>query len=256
MKTVGLIGCGAIGTVLAEAIERKLVICDELIVFDVDLSKAEQLKKALKFPVTIVQSFEELLRRKPTVIVEAASQQAATEYDAARSLAEEQKDPLRAGVYNFNLGLALQQLGQNERAVKAFQRSKEQNRAASRPSLEARATLYQGIALTSINRTSKEPIALFEAAAKAFEQLKEDRYAGASYWYMAQQTAFTGDMAGAAKITEKAIPFLVSAGDKTTLATCYELVAQVYSLSTSEEEKAKAEKYKKLAEQIRKEIGK
>ena len=80
MKTVGLIGCGAIGTVLAEAIERKLVVCDELIVFDVDLAKAQQLKKALKFPVTIVASFEELLKRKPTVVVEAASQQAAKDY--------------------------------------------------------------------------------------------------------------------------------------------------------------------------------
>lgn len=47
MKTVGLIGCGAIGTVLAEAIERGLVICDELIVFDVDKARAEQLKKLL-----------------------------------------------------------------------------------------------------------------------------------------------------------------------------------------------------------------
>ena len=82
MKTVGLIGCGAIGTVLAEAIERKLVVCDELIVFDVDMAKAQQLKRALKFPVTIVASFEELLKRKPTVIVEAASQQAAKDYFA------------------------------------------------------------------------------------------------------------------------------------------------------------------------------
>ncbi len=80
MKTVGLIGCGAIGTVLAEAIERKQIKCDELIVFDVDVARAEQLKKALKFPVTITMSFDELLKRKPTVIVEAASQQAAREY--------------------------------------------------------------------------------------------------------------------------------------------------------------------------------
>jgi aspartate dehydrogenase len=80
MKTVGLIGCGAIGTVLAEAIERKLVKCDELIVFDVAMAKAEQLKRALNFPVTIVNSFDALLDRKPTVIVEAASQQAAKEY--------------------------------------------------------------------------------------------------------------------------------------------------------------------------------
>ncbi len=80
MKTVGVIGCGAIGTVLAEAIERRLVVCDELIVYDLDLAKAEQLKKSLKFPVTIVVSFDELLKRRPTVIVEAASQQAAKDY--------------------------------------------------------------------------------------------------------------------------------------------------------------------------------
>jgi aspartate dehydrogenase len=77
---VGLIGCGAIGTVLAEAMERKLVVCDELVVFDVDASKAEKLKAALKFPVTITRSLDELLALKPKVIVEAASQQAAKEY--------------------------------------------------------------------------------------------------------------------------------------------------------------------------------
>jgi aspartate dehydrogenase len=80
MKTVGLIGCGAIGTVLAQAIERKLIACDELVVYDFERAKAEQLKKILQFPVTIVASFEELLQRKPSVIVEAASQQAARDY--------------------------------------------------------------------------------------------------------------------------------------------------------------------------------
>ena len=44
---VGLIGCGAIGTVLAEAIERKLVVCDELVVYDFDASKAQKLKNAI-----------------------------------------------------------------------------------------------------------------------------------------------------------------------------------------------------------------
>jgi aspartate dehydrogenase len=79
-KKVGLIGAGAIGTVLAEAIERKLVVCNELVVYDFDASKAEKLKHALKFPVTLVGSFEELLAAKPDVIVEAASQAAAKEY--------------------------------------------------------------------------------------------------------------------------------------------------------------------------------
>ena len=75
-----MIGCGAIGTVLAEAIERKLVVCDELVVYDVDASKAQKLKSALNFPVTIVESVDELLAQKPKVIVEAASQQAAKDY--------------------------------------------------------------------------------------------------------------------------------------------------------------------------------
>jgi aspartate dehydrogenase len=77
---VGLIGCGAIGTVLAEAIERRLVVCDELVVYDVEASKAQKLKSALNFPVTIVESVDELLALKPKVIVEAASQQAAKDY--------------------------------------------------------------------------------------------------------------------------------------------------------------------------------
>src|SRR5271169_70355 len=77
---VGLIGCGAIGTVLAEAIQRKLVICDELVVYDFDDSKAQKLKSAIKFPVTIVESLDELLAVKPKVVVEAASQQAAADY--------------------------------------------------------------------------------------------------------------------------------------------------------------------------------
>ncbi len=80
MKTVGLVGAGAIGTVLAEAIERKLIACDELIVFDVDLGRAQELKKKLNFPVSVAPTFDELLNGRPTVIVEAASQQAANEY--------------------------------------------------------------------------------------------------------------------------------------------------------------------------------
>jgi aspartate dehydrogenase len=80
MKTVGLIGAGAIGTVLAEAIARKLVICDELIVYDIDAAKSAKLKKSLRFPVTSAAGFEELLQRKPRVIIEAASQQAAKDY--------------------------------------------------------------------------------------------------------------------------------------------------------------------------------
>ena len=79
-KKVGLIGCGAIGTVLAEAIERKLVDCDELVIFDVDTTKAQKLKASLKFPVKIAGTVDELLAAKPKVVVEAAGQQAVREY--------------------------------------------------------------------------------------------------------------------------------------------------------------------------------
>ena len=65
---------------LAEAIERKLVVCDELVVFDVDAAKAQKLKSALKFPVKIVANVDELLASKPKVVVEAAGQQAVREY--------------------------------------------------------------------------------------------------------------------------------------------------------------------------------
>ncbi|MGA3061299.1 MAG: aspartate dehydrogenase [Candidatus Bathyarchaeia archaeon] len=77
---VGLIGCGAIGIVLAKAIERKLVVCDEMIVFDFDASKAQTLKNKLNFPVTLVSNIDELIALNPKVVVEAASQQAAKDY--------------------------------------------------------------------------------------------------------------------------------------------------------------------------------
>ena len=80
MKRVGLIGCGAIGTVLAEAIERKLIVCDDLVVFDIDVSKSQKLKDALQFPIRIVANIDELFAAKPNPIVEAAGQQAVQEY--------------------------------------------------------------------------------------------------------------------------------------------------------------------------------
>jgi len=80
VKKVGLIGCGAIGTVLAEAIQRKIVACDELVVFDIDVDQAIKLKNLLTFPVKIVPTFDELLEAKPKVIVEAAGQGAVHQY--------------------------------------------------------------------------------------------------------------------------------------------------------------------------------
>jgi aspartate dehydrogenase len=79
-KRVGLIGAGAIGTVLAEAIQRSLITCDELVIYDVDLQRAQNLKNKLQFPTKIVDNIDALIAQKPKVIIEAASQQAITEY--------------------------------------------------------------------------------------------------------------------------------------------------------------------------------
>jgi aspartate dehydrogenase len=80
VKKVGIIGCGAIGTLLAEAVETGIVKCDALILYDYNGEKAEKLQKSLTVPTKIVRNVDEMIKLKPHVIVEAASQQAAREY--------------------------------------------------------------------------------------------------------------------------------------------------------------------------------
>lgn len=80
MKTVGIIGCGAIGTLIAQAVQDGIVPCDRLILFDIDKPKAERLRGTLGFPTAVAASFEEMIKLRPTVIVEAASIQAARDY--------------------------------------------------------------------------------------------------------------------------------------------------------------------------------
>ena len=80
MKRVGVIGCGAIGTIIAEAFERRTLACDELVLYDYELERAEKLKSQLHFPTRVVLSLDEMLKLHPKVVVEAASQQAARDY--------------------------------------------------------------------------------------------------------------------------------------------------------------------------------
>jgi aspartate dehydrogenase len=79
VKSVGIIGCGAIGTLIAEAVEKGIVPCDRLMLYDIDKSKSEKLERRLHIPATVTTGVEEMIKLKPTVIVEAASQQAARE---------------------------------------------------------------------------------------------------------------------------------------------------------------------------------
>jgi len=80
IKKVGLIGCGAIGTLVAQAIEKKIVLCDELIIYDNIQNKAITLKNSIDFPAIVVKNLDEMLQLKPKIIVEAASQKAVKDY--------------------------------------------------------------------------------------------------------------------------------------------------------------------------------
>lgn len=80
MKTVGIVGCGAIGTLIANAVEKRIVACDKLILYDFDTPKAYKLSTLVKTPAIVVNSFDEMINHKPTVIVEAASQEAVKRY--------------------------------------------------------------------------------------------------------------------------------------------------------------------------------
>jgi aspartate dehydrogenase len=80
VKTIGIIGCGAIGTLIGEAAEKGIVPCDRLILYDLDKSKAEKLRKSVHLSTIATASVDEMIQLKPTVIVEAASQQAVREY--------------------------------------------------------------------------------------------------------------------------------------------------------------------------------
>jgi aspartate dehydrogenase len=80
VKKVGIIGCGAIGSLIAEAVDERIVECDELILYDSDMEKAERLQESLSTATIVVANLDEMLQLCPAVIVEAASQQAAREY--------------------------------------------------------------------------------------------------------------------------------------------------------------------------------
>lgn len=80
MKKVGIIGCGAIASLVAEACDNGTVKCDELILYDYNNEKAQKLQKSLSIASRIVRSVDEMIQRRPAVVIEAASQEAVKEY--------------------------------------------------------------------------------------------------------------------------------------------------------------------------------
>ncbi len=89
---VGLIGCGSIGTIIAEAIDKGTVGDVELIVvYDIVKEQAEKLISKLSKKPIIAKSADELIRRRDLqLVVEAASQEAVRQY--ALRVLEEDKD--------------------------------------------------------------------------------------------------------------------------------------------------------------------
>lgn len=77
---VGIIGCGAIGSLIAKAADDGIVKCDELILYDNNPEKAANLHGSLRTKSQIVEKIEDMVAQAPAVIVEAASQQAVKEY--------------------------------------------------------------------------------------------------------------------------------------------------------------------------------
>ena len=79
---VGLIGCGAIGTVLARAIDRGQAGDTHLVmVYDLAAEKSQILVRKLTRKPRIAKNFGELIKREDIdLIIEAASQEAVKEY--------------------------------------------------------------------------------------------------------------------------------------------------------------------------------
>ena len=89
---IGLIGCGSIGTAIAEAIDRGRVGDVELVVvYDVIREHAERLVSKLSRKPVISESVEGLIKREDIkLVVEAASQEAVRQY--ALKILDEGKD--------------------------------------------------------------------------------------------------------------------------------------------------------------------
>jgi aspartate dehydrogenase len=79
MIKVSLLGCGNISSFIANAIDRGVIQCRLVGIFDVNREAAENFNKGISFEVPIADSIEDLIRGSD-LVVEAASQDAVREY--------------------------------------------------------------------------------------------------------------------------------------------------------------------------------
>jgi len=90
MKRIGLLGCGAIGTQIAIAIDTGMIPAQLTHIFDSDVSKTETLLTKLKQKPEIVENAHLLSSNSLDLVVEAASQNAVS--DNALSILQNRKD--------------------------------------------------------------------------------------------------------------------------------------------------------------------
>lgn len=78
---IGLLGCGSIGTTIAEAAQGDSSIHADLVgLFDTEWSRAERLKRELGVDLKVAYSFEEFLELPFDLLLECASQEAVKNY--------------------------------------------------------------------------------------------------------------------------------------------------------------------------------
>jgi tetratricopeptide (TPR) repeat protein len=180
--------------------------------------------------------------------------EAAKEFGAAAQMAESQKDDLRAGSYNINLGEVQLLQGHPEMAIPTLKRAVEQNRAASRPEREARALLLQGTALGKMdlrggNETIlQDSLQLFKQAVEIYERIGDERNAGISLFMMANKVTVAERWDQAASFAERAAAHFAKAGDRPGQRTCYAFLAEMYKKLGNA---AKAAQNLKLANEIK-----
>jgi tetratricopeptide (TPR) repeat protein len=172
---------------------------------------------------------------------------AVKEYDTARQMADEQKDNLRSGSANFNLGEVLYQLKRLDPALVAFKRAAEKSRAASRPDIEALAIRKQAVVMNAQDRRSAEAIRVFQEAETLFEKIGDHQNAGWTYYQMGDSLAYNMSFQQAAEYGEKALTLLTKANYKPGLQRCYEFLGDMYGRLG---DIPKAEKYKKQAKEL------
>ena len=174
-------------------------------------------------------------------------EEAVKEYDTARQMADDQKDNLRSGIANFNLGEALYQLKRLDPAMVAFKRAAEKSRAASRPDIEALATRKQAVVMGAQDPRSQDAIRVFQEAETMFEKIGDLQNAGLTYYMMGDHIAYSLNFRQAAEYGEKALALLTKANHKPSLQRCCEFLGEMYGRLG---DIPKAEQYKKQAKEL------